>query len=73
MKSEIQYERDKIVHLGHMVRVNPEMIERRANDLYTTGRRVLQNSEDALVILGEFNERWRKEYSRYLKEHAKTA
>ncbi len=64
---------DSVLHLGREVKVDPTMLERRARDLHITGRRVLQNPEDALVILGKFNERWRNEYSRYLKENAKAA
>ena len=61
------------MHLDREVKVDPAMLEKRAKDLHSTGRKVLQNPEDALVILGGFNERWKNEYSRYLKENAKAA
>ena len=65
--------KDSVLHLGHEVKVDQTMLERRTKDLHITGRRVLQNPEDALAILGEFNEHWRSKYSIYLKENAKTA
>lgn len=62
---------DEITHLGHVVKVNPAMLERRAKDLHLAGRKVLHNPEDALAILGEFNERWKNEYRGYLEENAR--
>jgi len=62
---------DSVLHLDYEVKVDPTMLEKRAKDLHSTGKKVIQNPEKALITLGEFNEHWRNEYSRYLKENAR--
>jgi len=61
---------DETIHLEQIVKVREELLKTRIQDLYQTGRKVLDNPEEALNILGKFNERWQIKYREYLTENA---